>query len=214
MPLLHLHTPSPNHVLAIWQLDEAEALAALARTRGLDLQGLEEIKHPQRYRESVAGRLALYEAGLLQGLSLTRLQKDSHGKPHVTDAGWHVSITHSSDYAAALLSPSPCGLDIEPIRPKLNRVCAKFLSAAELSHAADRTEYLCVYWTAKEAIYKLHGRRQLIFKEDIAIAPFHIQPAFQFYGSLHHAGQSTRFLLHGLSLPGYQLSYTSSEEQG
>ena len=213
MPLLSSTLESNHAAVAIWQLQAHEDLAALASGHGLDLEAVEEIRHPQRQRESTAGRLALYEAGKALGLSLTQLHKDEFGKPHISNEGYAVSITHSADYAAALVTRQQCGIDVEPIRPKLNRVCSKFLSEAELSHAADDTEHLCVYWTCKEAVYKYYGKRQLIFKEDIIIAPFELSDDFLLTATLQAAGSKETVRLRSIRLGQYRLSYTLGAQQ-
>ena len=209
-----LHSATVDHqgtALAIWQLHEVESLPSEANTRGLDLSELATIQHPQRYEESVASRIALYEAGKVLGHELIRVIKDEFGKPHVAIAGCEISLTHSSEFAAAIVSPTSCGIDIEPIRDKLNRVCGKFLSETELAHAAQNTERLCVYWTAKEAIYKLYGKRQLIFKEDILIDTFTLHEDLRLSGHLLSQTGQKQVWLRSLRLPGHRLTYTSPE---
>lgn len=208
MPLHSATVDNQGIALAIWQLHDAESLHREATARSLNLTELATIQHPKRYTESVAGRLALYEAGKLLGYAFSQITKDEFGKPHVTEAGYEISLTHSSEFAAAIVSQIPCGLDIEPIRAKLNRVCSKFLSEHELAHAAQDTERLCVYWTAKEAIYKLYGKRQLVFKRDIAIEVFTLQEEIALTGFLLTSAAQQQIWLRSLSLPGYRLTYT------
>lgn len=173
MPLLKAHTIGRHHSLAIWHITPDEDLSSEARNRGLDLDELAPIHHKGRFRESIAGRLALEAAATLLNIPADEVEKDAFGKPHLPHAPAEVSITHSTDYAAAIVSKAgPCGIDIEPVRDKLLRVSPKFLSEQELAHADGDLNRLCFYWTAKESVYKLYGRRSLIFKENIHIAPF------------------------------------------
>lgn len=55
----------------------------------------------------------------LSGADETKVMivKDDLGKPLVKDIPLYVSISHSGEYAAAVASPSPVGIDIEKIRP-------------------------------------------------------------------------------------------------
>jgi len=66
----------------------------------------------------------------------------------------------------------PVGIDIEPIREQFTRVVPRVLSTDEIVHAAGDPHRLAVYWCAKEALYKLYGKRQLTFREHLHVEPF------------------------------------------
>jgi phosphopantetheinyl transferase len=84
-----------------------------------------------------------------------------------------MSITHTSKYVAAVLHPSEAiGMDMEKPSEKLKRIAYKFLSEAEIAEADSDIEKLCIYWSAKEALYKLYGKRKVIFSENLYILPF------------------------------------------
>ena len=100
------------------------------------------------------------------------IKKDQFGKPHLLGTDWHISIAHCYPLAVAAINhQSAIGIDIEKPRTQLNRISKKFLSNMELQHAGSDLQLLCRYWTAKEALYKIYGRKKLIFKEHIAIEP-------------------------------------------
>ena len=69
---------------------------------------------------------------------------------------------------------------MEKIDIKLSRVASKFLSKEEFENAADNVKLLCIYWCSKEALYKLHGRKKVSFKDDILIKKVHQSSAFAF----------------------------------
>lgn len=76
------------------------------------------------------------------------------GKPEFVDCPLHFSLAHSGRLAAALISPAPCGVDIERIRPEVaERLRVRCLSSEEQRHNLDFFE--C--WTKKECIGKLTG---------------------------------------------------------
>lgn len=81
-----------------------------------------------------------------------RLVHDSDGAPQLVGTPLHVSISHSRNFAAVMLSPQArCGVDIEePRLAQLERVRCKFLTPEELSAGVD----LLAAWTAKEAVFK------------------------------------------------------------
>lgn len=93
---------------------------------------------------------------------------DDHNKPHIKNSELQISISHAKPYVAVLVHKTqPCGVDIEEKKEKLHRLGSKFLTPHELYQADNNLSRLAIGWGAKEAIYKLYGRKQLIFKENI-----------------------------------------------
>ncbi|MCR4691946.1 MAG: 4'-phosphopantetheinyl transferase superfamily protein [Lachnospiraceae bacterium] len=78
----------------------------------------------------------------------------------------YLTISHSGDYAAAVVSDSPIGLDIQKKRHFSDSMIRKFLSGQEfetyqqlLGEGSERAEgYLLQLWCDKEAAAKLDGR--------------------------------------------------------
>jgi 4'-phosphopantetheinyl transferase len=100
---------------------------------------------------------------------------DDHGKPYLVNSDYEISLSHSFDYAAVMISQNKrVGVDIELIKDKIKKIQGKFLTDLELSQLndADNTLALYICWCAKEAIYKWNGRKGLEFKQDIHIYPF------------------------------------------
>ena len=134
---------------------------------------LATITHPAQRVEWLACRVAIQQLTESQGLVYAGLQKDEFGKPHLIGSPWHISLSHTSGWAAAILHRSrPVGIDIEPIREQFTRVVPRVLSVDEIAHAAGNPHRLAVYWCAKEALYKLYGKRQLTFREHLHVEPF------------------------------------------
>lgn len=76
------------------------------------------------------------------------------GKPEFADCPLHFSLAHSGKLAVALLSSSPCGVDVERIRPEVDeRLRARCLSPEEQRLGMDFFE--C--WVKKECVGKLTG---------------------------------------------------------
>ena len=102
-------------------------------------------------------------------------QMDEHGKPYLVNSNKYISLSHSYDYAAVIISDGKkVGVDIELIKHKIKTIKHKFLSDVELAQKqiGDNTNGLYVCWCAKEAIYKWHGKKGLEFKKHIHIKPF------------------------------------------
>jgi len=109
---------------------------------------------------------------------------DEHGKPYLVTIPYHISLSHSFDYAAVMISKSSAvGIDIEQIKEKVERIADKFMRPSELEFIADdnKIAQLYVCWCAKEAVYKCYGQKEVSFADNILIEPFN----FALEGSLH-----------------------------
>jgi phosphopantetheinyl transferase len=105
---------------------------------------------------------------------------DEFGKPYLVNDDYHISLSHSYDYASVMISRNKAlkvGVDIELIKHKIKTIKHKFLSDVELAQKqiGDNIEGLYVCWCAKEAVYKWHGRNELEFKRDMHIRPFKLK---------------------------------------
>jgi phosphopantetheinyl transferase len=100
------------------------------------------------------------------------VEYDSSGKPFLAGSDFHISVTHTDDLAAVIISRhAKVGIDIERIRMRIEKVKDKFLSEKEaLLIGKERDlEQLTLAWCAKEALYKLYGKRNLDFRENICV---------------------------------------------
>src|SRR5690606_10777059 len=101
------------------------------------------------------------------------IKKDDCGKPHLLNCKYHMSMSHSNGFAAVILNKNESvGIDIEQVHEKIRRIEKKFLSDEEKLAASDNLEMLCMYWSAKEVLYKIYGRKKLELKKDLFIHPF------------------------------------------
>ena len=159
-------------VLQAITADEQTLLTGLPLTDA-ECSELVLITHPAQRVEWLACRVAIWELIDRQGGVYRGLQKDEFGKPHLVGINQHISLSHTAGWAAAALHRTkPVGIDVEPIREQFRRVVPRVLSVSEIAHAANDPNRLAVYWCAKEALYKLYGKRQLTFREHLLIEPF------------------------------------------
>jgi 4'-phosphopantetheinyl transferase len=173
MPLVHSEKIDENTTLLLWSLTESEP--ELRENLGLvnNMDELDAISHPQKIREWLASRLLIKKLVEEFGILYEGLHKDEHGKAFLVNNGSHISLTHTADYVAAVLNvKSAVGIDMERKNEKLNRTARKFLSDSELLHAGNDVSRLCIYWCAKEAVYKLYGKKKVSLKDAIHIHPF------------------------------------------
>jgi 4'-phosphopantetheinyl transferase len=163
---------TPNCRGILWQIDQDEpVLRANLPLTTAEETDLAAINHPAQRVEWLACRVALQT--LVGRQNYAGLWKDEFGKPYLINQPGHISLSHTEGWAAAVWHDyQPVGIDIEPQREQFNRVVPRVLSAAEIAHANGQTERLAVYWCAKEALYKLYGKRKLTFREHLIIEPF------------------------------------------
>ena len=138
--------------------------------------------------------------------------KDESGKPFVKDTALHISLSHSSTLAAAIVSEQHAvGIDIETVHPRIERIAHKFLSVEELEAiTSNRVETLLLYWSAKEALYKLYAKKQLEFTTQLIVQPFQLQQSGILKGSVIVAEEQEIFTdldIHYEFLEGHVMAY-------
>jgi len=100
------------------------------------------------------------------------LYYNEFGKPLLKDEK-HISITHSYQFSAIIISNVGVGIDVERNRDKIIRIYDRFVNTKvdSLSNE-DLVKQLTVIWGAKEAMYKTYPYGGLSFHNHIAIDPF------------------------------------------
>ncbi|WP_113663529.1 4'-phosphopantetheinyl transferase family protein [Pedobacter nanyangensis] len=165
--------------LAVWKIEEShDQLMAGLQLKQHELDIIDSFKSDKRALQWLSTRLLLRT--MLDTREYIDCQMDDQGKPYLVNYDYHISLSHSYDYAAVMISRDPAkkvGLDMEMIKHKIKLVRHKFLSDVELAQKqiGDNINGLYVCWCAKEAIYKWHGRKELEFKRDIHIKPFKLR---------------------------------------
>jgi len=117
------------------------------------------------------------------------------GKPILKhDRFKHISISHSRDFAAVILHEHlNVGIDIEETTRDYNRIEKKYLSDIELIQTNKNPQLQCLYWCAKEAIFKLVDDEGIEFRRQIHIIPEHED---QYYAKFMSGNQESSYKLH------------------
>lgn len=171
MPLHKINWKNPGHGWGIWHVAETEAelTAQLPQTDWCP----EAISYPRKRLEWLAGRRLVQHLVQASGVAYQGIVKDEFGKPFLKNLSSQISISNSFPYVAAQIHPTESlGIDLEQPRQKLFPVMRRVLSEKEWQDGANNLHKLCVYWCAKEALYKIYGKRSLIFTDEILIQPF------------------------------------------
>lgn len=126
--------------------------------------------HPKKKLEFLTSRRLIETMCREVNVDYRGIRKDEFGKPYLVDSDYHISISHSYPMVACALHPTkPCGIDIESARSQLLKIRHKFLNPQELEFCGEDLDKLCIHWAAKEALYKIYGRKRLIFAEQLAV---------------------------------------------
>ncbi len=170
MPLFWIDSFSPAGAVAVWSIrEEADELSFHAG----DMIAPDEVVHPRKRQEWLAGRSAARVLAQRFRLPEISIDKDEFGKPYIRDSPTALSLTHSFPYAAAILHRNESvGIDLEQPSEKILKIRSRFMSPAELEDAADSIPKLTLYWCAKEALYKWWGKRGIHFSTELYVSPF------------------------------------------
>jgi 4'-phosphopantetheinyl transferase len=160
-----------NAAWAIWKINETEsALAALVAPYE---PVPEHITNHLKRLEFLAGRVLIKELLNTWGKEFLGLTKDEFGKPYPTGHSFQLSLSHSYPYVAAIIDRHrPVGIDLEQPKEKLFKIASRVLDPAELENAGSDMIKHCIYWSAKEALVKIHGKKDLVFSKNLIISPF------------------------------------------
>jgi 4'-phosphopantetheinyl transferase len=170
MPLENLHQEK-NSAWALWRLAEDEDFLKQL------VPGIEpipdHITNVHKRLEFIGARVLI--ARLLEqwGHEFHGLTKDEFGKPYPRNYPYQISLSHSYPYVAAIVQKDgSVGIDLEQPKEKLLRVASRVLHPEELADAGTDIVKHCIYWSAKESLVKIHGKKDLVFAENIRISPF------------------------------------------
>ena len=174
MALVYQKEIQDSATLAIWKIEEsAEVLVAKLQLDEQEQAYFESLGQHMRQLHWLATRVLLRT--LLQTEHYIDCKADAHGKPYLVNFPHRISLSHSYDYAAVMISETRAvGIDIELIKPKIEALAPKFLTDTERSfiNPVHAIAHLYRCWAAKEAVYKLQGKSGISFKEHIHLQPF------------------------------------------
>ena len=172
MPLHSKIVLESQTFVGLWKLDEG--FDYFFQHLALFEEELEEIKilSDRKKLEWLASRYLLHI--MVGEEDRNPCLKDEFGKPYLSKSKYFISLSHSRNYIAVMMSDEPCGVDIQYIVPKIDRIVKRFMSTIELSELGRKNaiEKMHVYWGAKESIFKAYGRRSVDFKKHIYINQF------------------------------------------
>ena len=172
MPQVKIQKQGKESGWALWYITESEVELT-------DVSGEycpDEILNHQKRLEWLAGRALMKTFVEFNGLSYRGIHKDNYGKPYLNDLPHQISLSHSFPYVAAQLDVThSVGVDVEQPKEKLLKIAHRIMNAEELADAGTNIIKHCIYWCAKETLYKIYGKRGLTFSEHLNLKPFHLE---------------------------------------
>jgi phosphopantetheinyl transferase len=160
-----------ERAMGIWKIEEEEETLI---SQAAALEGIpDRLRHPERRLEFVAGRVLVRHLVESLGQPYHGITSNEHGKPLLVNSSAHVSITHSFPYVAALVDlHKPAGIDLEPVNPKLLKMAPRLFHVNELRDAGRNPVKHTIFWSGKETLMKIYGKKDLVFAENLLIDPF------------------------------------------
>jgi phosphopantetheinyl transferase len=211
MPLFKTIHHNPNTQILIWKITESfTELSEQVMLNDSNRIRLDSMKSEMHQRAFLSVRKLLQIAGFTD----FNLYYDVFGKPHL-NGDKHISITHSHEFSAIIISDETVGIDIELQREKIIRIADKFCNAEfqflEPNNKEEYIQKLTVIWGAKEAIFKIRNEKGISFKNHIFVNQFSLNVK-QNNAELYFNNLVTDFNIHFEEIENFTLVYAFQNE--
>lgn len=176
MPLHKVILLSDTTKLYLWKITEDfDTLFSQVQLKPSALERLKSMKSESHQKGFLAVRM------LLQYNDYTDfdLYYDAFGKPHIKPQGCsikdvEISISHSNEFSAIVISEQKVGLDVEQLKEKTVKIASRFM---DISHLEDLSEEekikkATVIWGIKESVFKIKNEIGISFLDNIFENPF------------------------------------------
>jgi 4'-phosphopantetheinyl transferase len=162
----------PDCHLGVWEITEDfDSLYSMVNLVDVEQVKLDSFKNISRKIEWLSVR-ALVKTMIGKD---TRILYNSENKPFVRGNTHNISISHSNNLTAVLISKDKrVGIDLEYMSGKIGKVANKFINEHETITTDPEKEkfHLYLHWCAKEAMYKILDKQDINFRDGITIKPF------------------------------------------
>ena len=171
MPLHKVVYLSNNTKLYLWKITEDfDTLFNEVPLKDSSLKRLKDMKSESHQKGFLAVRM------LLKHLDYTDfdLYYDEFGKPHIKPQGCsikevEISISHSNDFSAVVISEQKVGLDLEQLKEKTLKIAPRFMDVSHLDNLSqeEKIKKATVVWGIKECIFKIKNEKGISFPNHI-----------------------------------------------
>ena len=209
MPISFQENINDDTAIALWRITEnPEELEQQLQLKEHEMILLRSLSGEKRNLHWLATRVLLRK--MLNTDDYIDCQADENGKPILINHPHHISLSHSYDYAAVMVSKTKkVGIDIEIIKTKIDRVKHKFLAANELAfiNSENAVEHLYACWCAKEALYKLNGKKETSFRDHIHLSSFSYHETGEIEARIEKSTHQNTFTVKYQKFENYLLGY-------
>jgi phosphopantetheinyl transferase len=171
MPLYKVIYLDNNTKLYLWKITEdVDTLFGQVSLKESSLTRLASMKSESHQKGFLAVRM------LLQHLDYTDfdLYYDAFGKPHIKPQGCsikevEISISHSNDFSAIVISEHKVGVDVEQLKEKTLKIASRFMDTSHLDNLSieEKIKKATVIWGIKESIFKIKNETGISFPNHI-----------------------------------------------
>lgn len=202
MPLYKTLTVNTTTKVLIWKIEESIEILQknilLSYNSKMRLESMKSVLHQKGF---LSIRHLLKEIGYTDA----DLIYDEFGKPYLKD-NKQISITHSFNFTAIIISDDlTVGIDIEKQRDKILKIAHKFTPIQEyntIANDAALISKLTIVWGAKESLYKIYGKKKLLFLHHIFINDFKFSDK-KTTGEIRYDGKVNRYTIKFLEFEGF-----------
>ena len=172
MPLHKTINHNSKTKIYIWKIsetfDELSSEIILTEKSQIRLNNMKSEMHQR-------GFLSVRKLLQVSGYSDFDLFYDQSGKPHLLD-GKFISISHSHEMSAIIISDNPVGIDLEIQKEKVLKIASKFMNVSHLENLSHENQIkkATVIWGIKETIFKIENQKGISFPDHIFEENFEI----------------------------------------
>ena len=206
MPLYKTVIVNNTTKVLIWKIEESFddlsfeiSLTNASRTR---VEAMKSSLHQRAF-------LSIRHLLSFEGYSDSDLMYDEFGKPHLKD-GKFISITHSFTFSGIIISSeNPVGIDIEKRRDKIVKIAHKFTPIEAYKSIANHdalVSKLTIVWGAKESLYKIYGKKKLLFLHHMYIDDFTFE-SNQTTGKILFEGTTSEYVINFIEIEDFTCVY-------
>jgi phosphopantetheinyl transferase len=179
MPLHKVILLSETTKLYLWKITEDfDTLFNQVRLKPSALERMHSMKSESHQKGFLAVRMLLQH----NDYNDFDLFYDAFGKPHIKPQGCsikdvQISISHSNDFSAIVISEQKVGLDLEQLKEKTLKIAPRFMDVSHLKGLSDdeKIKKATVVWGIKESIFKIKNEKGISFPKHIFEDHFNLE---------------------------------------
>ncbi len=171
MPIIDDLNLPPKTRVVIWEINES-----LQNLESKIVLSENSLKLLNQKKSEIQKKQFLAIRNIFKLLSIkdNEVKYDKAGKP-IFSQNKVLSISHSGNYAAVIMSDHSVGIDIETINDRILKIKSKYLET-ELNYPLElNTETSLIYWNIKESVFKAVDKSGIDFKKNILVPPLDIK---------------------------------------